>query len=243
MTISKVEYFTVVSYPGLLPGGGERADLVVGAVAAGLARGGGLEAAGADAGGGRLDGGDRLLQIVLGRDVAADDARLDETQLNALGQAPGHLAPGQRVHLELEVLRHAAVGVLLADDLAGLVIHDDDAQQVLVHAVEAPAHAVVADREREVLLDPRRLEPRGFFLVPEARERLAAGGLARLLVLPGEEALVEPLALVLGQQVVQRGVVALHAALEIELHDRVDRAAVDDRVMAEDRHAELVDVT
>src|SRR2546428_7953811 len=107
MTISKVEYFTVVSSPGLLPGGGERADRVVGAVAAGLAGGRGLEAAGADAGGRGLDGGDRLLQIVLGRDVAADHAGLDEAQLDALGQPAGHLAPGQRVHLELEVLRHA----------------------------------------------------------------------------------------------------------------------------------------
>src|SRR2546422_45825 len=68
------------------------------------------------------------------------------------------------------------------------------------------------------------------------------GSLARFLVLPGEEALVQPLALVLGQEILERGVVALDAALEIELDDRVDRAAVDDRVVAQDRHAQQVDV-
>src|SRR2546422_10120098 len=40
----------------LLAGGGERADLVVGAVAAGLARGRGLETARGEAGGGGLHG-------------------------------------------------------------------------------------------------------------------------------------------------------------------------------------------
>src|SRR3989441_5544778 len=43
----------------------------------------------------------------------------------------------ERVELELEALGRATVGDLLLRDLAGLVVDDRGAQQVLVHAVEA----------------------------------------------------------------------------------------------------------
>src|SRR5882724_8402689 len=91
----------------------------------------------------------------------------------------------------------------------------------------------VCDAEREVLLDGGRLGARALLLVPEARHRLAARGSARLLVLPRQKALVQPLRVVLGEQVRQRGVVALDAAFEIELDDLVDRRAVHDRVVPE----------
>src|SRR6266481_2600925 len=101
------------------------------------------------------------------------------------------LAPRQRIHLELQALRHAAVGLLLLRDLARLVVHDHRAQQIFVDAVEAAAHTRGADAEREILLDVRRLLARALLVVPEAREGLAAGHLARLLMLPGEEPLVD----------------------------------------------------
>src|SRR5688572_209458 len=86
----------------LLARGRERADLVVGAVAAGLAGRLGLEPARADAGGRGLDRLDRLLRILLGRHVAADGVGLHEAQLDALGEHARHLAPGERVDLELQ---------------------------------------------------------------------------------------------------------------------------------------------
>src|SRR5437868_952397 len=96
---SAPDFFKAAGDATLLAGGGERTDLVISAVAAGLARGRGLEAARADAGGGGLDGVARLVQVGLGGLAAADHAGLDEAQLDALGQAAGHLAPGERVHL------------------------------------------------------------------------------------------------------------------------------------------------
>src|SRR5262245_6063833 len=199
----------------LLAGGGERADLVVGAGPAGAPGRRRIEAAGPNAGGGRLDGGDRFLHVVGGRHVAANYVRIDEPELDPLGQAARHLAPGQRVHLELEVLGHPAIGVLLAGDVTGLVVDDHGAQQILVHTVVAAAHAIGPEREPELLLHPGGLDAVRLLLVPEALERLAAGRLAGFLVLAGEEALgglatartvqdvlAGPGALVDGQQVV-----------------------------------------
>src|SRR5437764_15439522 len=60
------DFFKAPGEAALLAGGGERTDLVISAVAAGLARGRGLEAARADAGGGGLDGVARLVQVGLG---------------------------------------------------------------------------------------------------------------------------------------------------------------------------------
>ena len=99
----------------------------------------------------------RPLDVLLRRRVAADRVGLDEAQLDALGQPARPLAPRQRIHLELQALRHAAVGLLLLRDLARLVVHDHRAQQIFVDAVEATAHARGADAEREILLDVRRL--------------------------------------------------------------------------------------
>src|SRR5207249_1494184 len=101
---------------------------------------------------------------------------------------------------------------------ADLAVREPAARVARRRGLEAAPHACGPEAEREILLDVRRLHARRLFLVPEARERLAAGRLARLLVLPGEEALVDPLRVVLGQEIVERGVVALHAPLEIELH-------------------------
>src|SRR5205823_14299517 len=106
----------------LFAGGGVRTDLVVGARAASAPRRRGVEAAGADPRGCGLDGGDRGLGILGRRAMAADDGRVDEAQLDALGQRAPHLAPGQRVHLELQAAGDAAVGVLLARELAGRVL-------------------------------------------------------------------------------------------------------------------------
>src|SRR3989442_12750545 len=152
----------------LLAGGGERADLVVGAVAAGAPRWRRLKAAGADAGGGGLDGGDRFLGVVVRRRVAPDDVRVDEAQLHPLGQAPGHLAPGQRVQLELEVPGHPAVGVLLAGDLARLVIHDPRAEHVLLPPIVSAAKPDPPQRQTELLLPPGRLDAVPLLLVPSA---------------------------------------------------------------------------
>src|SRR3989442_2846115 len=138
----------------LLAGGGERADLVGGAVAAGAPRWRRLKAAGADAGGGGLDGGDRFLGVVVRRRVAPDDVRVDEAQLHPLGQAPGHLPPGQRVQLELEVPGHPAVGVLLAGDVAPLLIRGYRAGQGPVHPFRSAPPPGRPPPEASALLPP-----------------------------------------------------------------------------------------
>ena len=189
--------------------------------------------------------------------MAADDGRVDEAQLDALGQRAGHLAPGQRVHLELQAAGDAAVGVLLARDLAGLVVDDHGAEQVFVHAVVAPAHAIGPEREAELLLDVGRLDAVGLLLVPEPSERVAAGRLAGLLVLARQESLgrlpadagpvvqdvlARPRPLVDGEQIVERRVVADGATGQVVLDNLVDDGAVGHGVMATDRDALDVDV-
>src|SRR5262245_46368992 len=85
-----------------LLGGGARADLIVGAVAARLVARGGIEAPRPDARGGGGDGGLRLDEIALRRPVPAGQTGLEEAQLDGGGQAPRLLADGERVDLELE---------------------------------------------------------------------------------------------------------------------------------------------
>src|SRR5262245_27203228 len=237
-------------------GGGERADLVIGATAAGAKGRRGVEASGADADGGGLHGGDRLLEVGDGRRVAAHNVRVDEAQLEPLGQGAGHLLPGQRVHLQLEAIRHAAVGVLLPRELAGLVVDDDRAEDVLVHSVVSPAHAVRVDREDEFLFHPARFGALGFLVIPEPPERLAPGRLARLFVLAGQEALgrlvaaraivddvlTRPCAIVHGQQIVERRVVADDPAPQVVLDHLVHDGAVGHRMVAANRNAPNVDV-
>src|SRR5437867_2482851 len=121
---------------------------------AGAPRGRGLEAPSPNAGRRRLDGLGCLLEIVRGRRVATDDVRVDEAQLQPLRQAPRHLPPGQRIHLELETSHHPAVGVLLAGDFGRLVVDDHRTQEVLVHTVVAAAHAVRSERKAEFLFHP-----------------------------------------------------------------------------------------
>ena len=116
------------------------------------------------------------------------------------------------------------------------------AEEILVHAVEAPPHPVGAEREAEVLLHVGGPGALRLLLVPEARQGRATRRLARLLVLPGEEALVLPLPLEHRQEILQRRVVAGHAAQEVELDDLVDGVAVHHRVVAQDGHAQHVDV-
>src|SRR4030095_12175077 len=96
--------------------------------------------------------------------------------------------PRQRVHLELEALRHAAVGVLLPRDLGRLVVDDDRAQEGFARPVVSPAPPVRADRECEFLFDPGRLGALGLLVIPEPPEPLAAGRLARLFVFAGQGA-------------------------------------------------------
>src|SRR5207247_4268399 len=109
----------------------------------------------------------------------ADQIGLEEAKLHPLRQGARHLSPRERVELELKAFRCAPVGDLLLRDLASLVVDDRGAQQVFIHAVEAAAHAVASQREAELLLDVRLLLAARLLLVPEARERLAAGGLDR----------------------------------------------------------------
>src|SRR5438093_673170 len=228
--------------PRLLPCGGIGADLAVGAAPAGVVGRRRREGARADAGRRGLDGGDRFLEVRLRGRVPAHQVGLEEAELDPLRQGTRHLPPRERVELELEALGRATVGDLLLRDLAGLVVDDRGAQQVLVHAVEAAADPVGPQREAELFLDVRRLLATRLLLVPEARERLAARGLTRLLVLQREEPLVVPLAVVNAEEVVERRVVAGRTAQQVVLDHPVDRGAVHHRVVAQDRHAEDVDV-
>src|SRR5215510_11722561 len=131
----------------LFSGGRAGADLVVGAVAAGLVAGRGLEAARPNARRRRLDGLPGLREVALGWGVAPGDAGFEETQLDARGQPARHLLLGQRVHLQLEALARAAVRRLLLGDIARLVVDDDGAEQRVVDAIEAAAHPRGAERE------------------------------------------------------------------------------------------------
>src|SRR5678816_3777499 len=209
-----------LSFMGSLLGGGARADLVVGAVAAALVFGGGLELAVADAAGRVLDGLARGLEVLQRRHVAAGQARLQEAQLHAGGQPAGHLVLGQRVDLELQALARALVGLLLVGHVARLVVDDDEALGGLVDAVEAAAHAVEAEVEAELALHLGGLLPRGLLLVVEAGQRRDARALALLLMLAGEEALVPPRLVEREQEVLEGGVVAGGATAQVEL-DRV----------------------
>src|SRR5687768_12539543 len=89
-----------------------RADLLVRAVATRVERRRGLEATRADARGGGLHGDHRLDEVVRRRRVPADEMRIDEAQLDALRKRTRHLAPGQRIDLELQALAGASLGVL-----------------------------------------------------------------------------------------------------------------------------------
>src|SRR5439155_1004593 len=166
--------------PRLLPCGGIGADLAVGAAPAGVVGRRRREGARADAGRRGLDGGDRFLEVRLRGRVPAHQVGLEEAELDPLRQGTRHLPPRERVELELEALGRTTVGDLLLRDLAGLVVDDRGAQQVLVHAVEAAADPVGPQRETELLLDVRRLLAARLLLVPEARERLAARGLRKI---------------------------------------------------------------
>src|SRR5439155_20123557 len=112
-----------------------------------------------------------------------------------------------------------------------LGVADRGAEPLLLAPIEPAAHAIRAERKAEVLLDVGRPDAVGLFLVPEARERLAPGGLARFLVLPREEGLVDPRALVHAEHVVERRVVTRGTAKQVVLDDFVDGRAVDERVV------------
>src|SRR5207244_9902070 len=116
--------------------------------------------------------------------------------------------------IELQALTRSLVRELERRDLACLVFDDRGAEQLLVDPVEASADPVVAERKSEILLDVGRPDAVGLLLLPEARQRLAARGLACLLVLPREEALVHPLLLVLGEEIIERRVVAGRATAQ-----------------------------
>src|SRR6185436_6207693 len=152
-------------------GRGVRTDLAIRAVAAGPIGGRGLEATGADAGRRLLHGSARLLHVRLGRVVAADGVGLEESKLHSLGKRACHLAPGQRVDLELQALARALVRQAQGRDLAGLVVDDRGAEELLVHPIEASPDTVVAEREAEIFLDERWTDAVRLFLLPEARER------------------------------------------------------------------------
>src|SRR5438067_10956778 len=76
-----------------LPRGREGTDLIVGAEATRVARGLGVEAAGADAGGRLLHRGDRGVHVARARLVTPRHLGLEAAKRDALGQATGRLAP------------------------------------------------------------------------------------------------------------------------------------------------------
>src|SRR5262249_38297541 len=197
----------------LFGGGGAGTDLVVGAVAADLVAGGGLELPGADPRRGRLDGCARLDEVVLGGHVTAGQAGFQEAQLHASGKMPRHLPLGQRVHLELEALPRAPDRRLLLGDVARLVVDDHRALRRLVDPIETTAHPGGPEGEAELALHLGRLLPRGFLLVVEAGEGEHARALALLLVLASEEALVPPRIVKSAEEVLEGGEVAHHAPL------------------------------
>src|SRR6266508_3241221 len=217
-------------------------DLVVRTVAADLVTRCRLEAPGPDARGRGLDGLPRLGQIRYGRGVAAGKARFEEAQLHARRQLPRHLLLGERVDLELQALADAFVGGLLLRHIAGLVVHDNEPLGRLIHAINAATHAIGPQVEAELPLYVRRLLPRGFLLMVEARERGDAGALALLFMLAREEALVPPGIFERAQQVFEWWEVPDRPPAEVEFHGLVQRAAIDDRVVLAQGEAQDVDV-
>src|SRR4030081_2228008 len=94
----------------LFAGGGAGANLVIGAVAARLVAGRGIEAPRPYTGRARLDGAAGLREILLPGRMAPREARLEEAELDSRGQAARHLLLRERLHLELQTrpapLRH-----------------------------------------------------------------------------------------------------------------------------------------
>src|SRR5262249_61460556 len=144
----------------LFAGGGAGTDLVVGAVAASLIAGRGVEMARTDPGRRGLDGLAGFREITFRGRVPTGEPRLEEARLDAGGQPPRHLLLGERVHLELEALAGAPVRRLLIGDVARLVVDDHRAEQRVVDAIEATSHAGGAEREAEFALDVRGPLPR-----------------------------------------------------------------------------------
>src|SRR5215510_7660215 len=228
--------------PLLFSGGGAGTDLVVGAVATDLVAGGGLEAPRADPRRRRLDGLARLDEVLLRGHVTPGQAGLQEAELDAGGETARHLPQGESIHLELEALPGAAVRRLLLGDVARLVVDNHRAPGCVVDAIEAAAHPGGPEDEAELALHLRGLLPRGLLLVIEAGEGEHARALALLLVLAGEEALVPPRLVEGPEEVFERGKVAHHTPLEIELDGLVQRTAVDHVVVLAQRDALDVDV-
>src|SRR5262249_25231325 len=166
--------------PLLFSGGGAGTDLVVGAVAADLVSGSGLEVSRANPRRRRLDGRARLDEVRLPGHVTPRQARLQEVELDAGGETARHLPQGKSIHLELEALPGAAVCRLLLGDVARLVVDDHRAQGCVVDAIEAAAHPGGAEDKAELALHLRGLLPRGLLFVIEAGQCEPARALALL---------------------------------------------------------------
>src|ERR1700730_3032264 len=222
--------------------GGAGANLVIGAVAARLVAGRGIEAPRPDAGRSRLDGAAGLREILLRGRMAPREAQLEEAELDSRGPAGRHLLLREGVHLELEVLARSFVLCLLLGDIARFVVDHDGALGRVVDSVEAAAHPRGPQGEAELALDVGRFLPGGLLYMVEARQRFDARVLALLLVLAREEALVPPRVVEGEQEVVERGKVAHGAPPQVELHRLVERAAVNHAVMLPQRDPLDVDV-
>src|SRR5688500_18281468 len=129
------------------------ADVAERALPAGEVRRPGAELAAADE---RAHVADGLLgrrRLLRRGPLAAGEAGLEEAKLDAIRQSS--LAPqvGQRVHVELEAVLRALVGVGGGGDDPGLEVEDGDRSALFDHEVIPSLHLRAIDEEGEVLLD------------------------------------------------------------------------------------------
>src|SRR5262245_57344268 len=197
------------------PAGGVRTDLAEYAAPARIVRGLGGKLAPPDEPRRFEDhrlGGFRLRHRRL---LPAGEPRLQEPQLDPVGQTPVGLEIGQGVDVELQALAGPLPSLLHVVHGAGLEVQDRDVGVALDEEIVAARDLRVLQVERELLLDAGRLQRMLPLLGVEAAQGLLTRREAALLVLARQEALGDPGGAEGGDELRLARVAALEAGLEV----------------------------